>query len=179
MKTEVLTPQHRAKNNPACSQQPSPSALNGLLLDCTHSLASHPLSAGGVNFPLSFLSGGVGFQVHEHTTTPFPQGFKRSHKEKSTVKWQLAAVSSNGERLMNSAIKKTYIRRLNITFPNVTFKGVKGLSTLYPKQSFSKQLKQSIRNDSQTHSLESPLISTQNVLASSKYMSNMEWKRQL
>lgn len=47
---------------------------------------------------------------------------------------------------------------------------------LYPKQSFSKRLNQSIRNYSLTHSPESPLVSAQNILASSKYVFNMEQK---
>lgn len=176
-KTKVLTPQCRVKNKPACSQQTSSSTSSGLLLDCTHSLPSHPLFAGGVNFPLSFSSGGVGVQVHAHTTTP-PTGLKDHTKRKAIVKCQLAAVSSNGGRLTNPAIKKTYTRRLNVTFPNNSnFKGIKSLSMLYPKQSFSKRLNQSIRNDSQTHSPQPPVISTQNVLASSKFTSNMEQKR--
>lgn len=177
LKTKVLTPQCRVKNKPACSQQTSSSTSSGLLLDCTHSLPSHPLFAGGVNFPLSFSSGGMGVQVHAHTTTP--QGFKRSHKEKSNSEMPTGS-SSNGGRLTNPAIKKTYTRRLNVTFPNNSnFKGIKSLSMLYPKQSFSKRLNQSIRNDSQTHSPQSPVISTQNVLASSKFTSNMEQKRLL
>lgn len=53
------------------------------------------------------------------------------------------------------------------------------LSMLYPKQSFSKRLNQSIKNDPQTHSQESPLINIQKVLASTKYMPNMEQKGQL
>lgn len=47
---------------------------------------------------------------------------------------------------------------------------------LHPKQSFSKRLNQSVRNYSLTHPPESPLLSAQNILASSKYMFNMKQK---
>lgn len=125
-----------------------------------------------------FQVGAWGFK-YMHTPPP-RRGLKDHTKRKAIVKCQPAAVSSNGGRLTNPAIKKTYTRRLNVTFPNNSnFKGIKSLSMLYPKQSFSKRLNQSIRNDSQTHSPQSPVISTQNVLASSKFTSNMEQKRLL
>lgn len=169
----------------ACHQQTPYSILRASLLDCAHPFPWHPLAAGRVNFPLSFWNGGVGVQGHPHIH-PL-QRFKWLHKEKSNKKMPIESSELQQRKTLEINHKNNpyYTTPLDTKFPNLhtncTLRvlGPYSLAMLYPKQSFSKLLNQSIRNDSQNHSPESPVVSTQNFFASSKYVSNVTQKKRL
>lgn len=130
-KLKFLLPGAGLREKLARSQQTSYSTLHGTLPDSTHPFPSHPLSDGGVAFPLSFRNGGQGHPyIHRR------QGFKRFHKEKSNKDIPTDSSEIQQRRPLNTAIQTTYTTRLNTKFPNphtnCAFKGIGSLWRVCP-----------------------------------------------